>query len=470
MKFVGREHELQILENMYKKNDFQMLVLYGRRRIGKTALLNHFSAGKNPLFYTGIESKERENLQEFGSAVLTYYAPNLPKVKFESFSDAVAYLTLCLKQRPSEERQLIIIDEYPYIAENAPELSSILQREIDCEWANLNVMLILCGSSITFMEDEVMSEKSPLFGRRTGQLDLQPLDYKTAAMFVPDYTPEDKAIVYGITGGVPKYLSEINPKLTIRENIIAQFFNPAGYFYEEPKNLLRQEFRDVSLYYSILNAVGNGAVQVTEIADKTGFDTARIAQALSKLEAVRIVRKEMPILNEKNKKLTQYFLYDGMFRFWFRFVPKGTAAIERYYGEEYYQSMVEPILHDYMGGIFELICQEYAFRMGMEGAWTTIPTRVGKWRGSDPQKKCPADIDVVAVNDADKTAVIGECKFKNSLFGKEEYETLIDRARLLYPYRVTRHLIFTLSGVTPWVLEHISEDTEIITIENIYKG
>ena len=468
MEFIGRKHELQILENMYSKKGFRMMVIYGRRRIGKTALLSRFSEDKSPMFYTGIESKERENLQEFANAVMARYNPDMPNVKFDSFSTAVAYLTACLKKAPPEESQLVVIDEYPYVAESAPELSSILQREIDREWKNLNVMLVLCGSSITFMEDEVLGEKSPLFGRRTGQLDLQPLDYRTSAEFVPDYKPEEKAIVYGITGGIPKYLSEIDPKLTLSQNIITQFFNPSGYFYEEPKNLLRQEFRDVSLYYSILNAIGNGAVQMTEIADKTGFDTARVAQALAKLEAVRIVRKETPILNEKNKKLTQYFLYDGMFRFWFRFVPKGSTAIERYYGETYYHSAVEPVIHDYMGGIFEMICREYTFCRGMESKWETVPTRTGKWRGNDSQKKCPADIDVVAVNDAEKTAIIGECKFKNTPFGKEEYETLLDRARLISPYRVTRCLIFSLSGVTAWVGQQNNPMTEVISVEELY--
>ena len=469
MEFIGRERELSTLESMYARDSFQMLVLYGRRRIGKTTLLNRFSGGKNPLFYTGIESKADENLREFAGAVRLRFHPEMPEARFAGFSETLAFLSACLKEADPAERQLIIIDEYPYMAESAPELSSVLQREIDRCWKDLNVMLILCGSSITFMEDKVLGEKSPLFGRRTGQLDLQPFDYRTSAEFVPVYTPEEKAIVYGITGGIPRYLAQLDPKRPLSANIIAQFFDPSGYFYEEPKNLLRQEFRDISLYFSILNAIGSGAVQVTEIAEKTGFDTARVSQALAKLETVRVIRREIPILNEKNKKLAQYNLRDGMFRFWFRFVPKGSAAIERYYGEAYYRSMVEPVLHEYMGQVFEDICREYTFRKGMEGVWGNIPTRVGKWRGSDPLKKCPADIDVVAVNDAEKTAVIGECKFKNTPFGKEEYETLTDRARLAAPFLVKRFLIFSLSGVTKWVEEQADPRTEIVPMDALYR-
>ena len=468
MRFIGRERELLTLEKMYEKNSFQMLVLYGRRRIGKTTLLGRFSEGKDPIFYTGIESKDSENLIELGNTVFSHFNPGAVPVGFRSFSDVLSYITLSIKRSDSGSRHLIIIDEYPYVAGAAPEFSSVLQREIDHEWKKLNIMLVLCGSSITFMEEEVLGEKSPLFGRRTGQINLGPFDYRETALFTEKYTPEEKAIVYGITGGIPKYIAELDPDASIDDNITGNFLSTSGYFYEEPKNLLRQEFRDISLYYAILNAIGNGGTQVSEISGKTGFDTAKISQALRKLEAVRIIRKEVPVLNEKNKKLTQYSLYDGMFRFWFRFIPKGTAAIERGYGKKYYENMVKPSLYDYMGGIFETICQEYVFSRCMDGAFDNPITRIGKWRGNDPKKKCTADIDIVAVNDLKKTAVIGECKFKNAALAKEEYETLLDRGRLVMPYAVSRYLIFSLSGVTRWVEEQHNPLVAIVPMEELY--
>jgi AAA+ ATPase superfamily predicted ATPase len=344
MKFLGRKKECGVLEHMYQRNDFQMLILYGRRRVGKTTLLNRFSEGKDPLFFTGIESKDEENLQEFGREVFAHFHEETPGVSFRSWSDLFSFLTSCLRKKSSKKKELIIIDEYPYIAENAEELSSLLQRAIDREWSRMNVMLVLCGSSITFMEEEVLGEKSPLYGRRTGQIDLLPFDYLTSAEFVPGYQPEEKALVYGMTGGIPKYLAMFRDDISVDQNIISLFFSPSGYFYEEPKNLLRQEFRDISLYYAMVNAIASGNCQVSEIAGKSGFDTPKVVQALKKLEAVRIVRKETPILNEKNKKLNQYVLQDGMFRFWFRFVSKGISMIERNYGESYYRAAVQPLL------------------------------------------------------------------------------------------------------------------------------
>ena len=252
-----------------------MLILYGRRRVGKTTLLNHFSEGKDPLFFTGIESKDEENLQEFGREVFAHFHEETPGVSFRSWSDLFSFLTSCLRKKSSKKKELIIIDEYPYIAENAEELSSLLQRAIDREWSRMNVMLVLCGSSITFMEEEVLGEKSPLYGRRTGQIDLLPFDYLTSAEFVPGYRPEEKALVYGMTGGIPKYLAMFRDDISVDQNIISLFFSPSGYFYEEPKNLLRQEFRDISLYYAIVNAIASGSCQVSEIAGKSGFETKK---------------------------------------------------------------------------------------------------------------------------------------------------------------------------------------------------
>lgn len=470
MTFIGRERELASLETMYQKDTFQMMVLYGRRRIGKTTLLNEFSRNKDPLFYTGIETKDSENLQEFGGTAFSHFHIEGSGLTFSSWQDILSFITSRIKAASSSKRQLIILDEYPYIADASPELASLLQREIDLSWSRMNVMLILCGSSVTFMQEEVLGEKSPLYGRRTGQMDLLPLDYRTSALFVPDYTPEEKAIVFGVTGGIPKYLSVFDASLPLHENIQHNYFLSSGYFYEEPMNLLRQEFRDVPLYYAIVNAIGQGCTQVNEISDRTGFDSSRLAPALRKLEAVRIVRRDVPILNEKNKKLVQYVLEDGMFRFWFRFVSRGAGAIERGYGERYYQNMVKPFLHEYMGPIFELICQEYTFRVGALGRFGGMITRIGKWRGNDPYRRTPSDIDVVGIDEMDKKAVIGECKFRNTIFGKEEYETLLSRARLVAPYHVSRYLIFSLSGISKWVADQIGEksDTDFIPMEQLY--
>ena len=234
--------------------------------------------------------------------------------------------------------------------------------------------------------------------------------------------------------------------------------------------MLRQEFRDTSLYFAILHAIGSGSIQVNEISDKTGFGSEKVVQALHRLEAVRIVKRYVPILNEKNKKLSQYVLRYGMFRFWFRFVPRGINAIERGFGRQYFENAVRPFLHEYMGPVFETICQDYTALRGMTGRYGFLVTRIGKWRGSDPVKKEPTDIDVVGISDIDKKAVIGECKFKNEIVGRQEYQTLVDRARLVDPYHVEKYLLFSLSGFSDWLTTHAASDPtlELLSIDDLY--
>ena len=469
-KFIGRERELAALEEMYNASSFQMMIIYGRRRIGKTTLINQFCSDKDPLFYTGIEEKEEENRSGFSAAAVRHFLSGSPDVTFASYSDLLHFITSQIRSDSSGKRHVIVMDEYPYIAKASPEFSSVLQREIDIEWQKLNIMLILCGSSVTFMEDEVLSSKSPLFGRRTGQIDLRPFDYLTSSLFTPEYSPEEKAVIFGITGGIPKYLSLIRPDTSLQDNIIRLFFSASGYFYEEPGNMLREEFRDIPLYHSILFAIANGNSQVADICSKTGLDSPVVVPALKKLIAVRLIRKEYPILGKKNKRLHRYILSDGMFRFWFRFVRQGISAIERGYGSDYFERAVLPYLHDFMGPVFKEICQDYTFRTSFTGRFGIMLTEIGKWRGSDPVEKCQTDIDVVGIDFTTHSAVIGECKFKNELFGKKEMDTLKDRARLLSDYSVRYYLLFSLSGFSSSVISHCTENPEFIpvTMDDLY--
>lgn len=464
-RFIGRERELTQLNETFSKEGFQMAVVYGRRRVGKTTLLNRFSEGKRSVFYTAIETGKEINQEQLGKMVFQFFSGSNIDPHFRSYEEVFAYITECLnKEEWKKEKIILIIDEYPYLAESDKSVSSVLQRWIDREWSKLNLFLILCGSSVSFMEEEVLGSKSPLYGRRTAQMDVRPFDYKTSALFVPDYSAEDKAIMYGITGGTAKYLSVMDPSISLEENIKRQFFRDDGYLYEEPQNLLRQEFRNIALYNSIIEAVAQGAVQMNEIAAKTGLDTSAVSQAAAKLISVRILKKDIPILNEKNKRYAQYVIRDGMFRFWYRFVPRAAGAVERGLGSEYYDQAVAPFLHEYMGGIFEEMCREYVFVNGLSGKYDEIITNVGKWRGMDNLKKEPADIDVVGINMVDKKAVIGECKFRTARFGREDETKLMDRARLIFPYTVIQYMLFSAGGFTEQVIKD-AEDKKVVCVK-----
>ncbi|MDE6749695.1 MAG: ATP-binding protein, partial [Lachnospiraceae bacterium] len=205
-KFIGRKAELQTLENMYHSSGFQMVVIYGRRRIGKSTLIKEFIKDKRAVYYTATKTGISKNIELWGKQALETLAPEMNQLTFKNADDLLTFLG----KNSEEERCIVVIDELPYLAAADKSILSVLQKMIDNQWINGQMFLILCGSSISFMENEVLSEKSPVFGRRTAQIRLEPFRYLEAAEFVPSYSYEEKAICFGITGGTAKYLSMLD--------------------------------------------------------------------------------------------------------------------------------------------------------------------------------------------------------------------------------------------------------------------
>ncbi len=465
-KFIGREQELQTLEKLQHKDGFQMLVLYGRRRVGKSTLLQKFADGKRAIFYTAIRSGAQRNLELLSQRVLQVLAPNLPRVSFPSYEELFAFIG----QAAQEQRLIFVIDELPYLVEQAPALLSIMQKAIDQQWLSGQLFLILCGSSVSFMENEVLGEKSPLFGRRTAQLALQPFAYWDAAKFTPAYSPEEKALCYGVTGGVAKYLSLLDDQRPLAENLCELFFDKAGYLYEEPENLLTQEYRNVTTYNAIIGAVAAGRTKLTQIADLTHLDPTKIAHAVRNLCATGILRKEYAITDERNKKKIRYHLADSMFRFWYRFIPDEIDAIGMGHGDVYYQHLVEPHLSDYMGEVFEDMCRAYTLHAGLTGQLPCLVTKVGKWWGTNPQTHEETDIDVVGLDMATKQALLGECKFRNEPLDKSVFAQLQQRNGLIDShFRVSGYLLFSKSGFSSWILDHQQANgIQTVTLSDMY--
>ena len=292
----------------------------------------------------------------------------------------------------------------------------------------------------------------------------------------PEYSFEDKAVVYGITGGVAKYLALINPKCSIDTNIKRLFFHTDGYLYDETRNLLTQEFSDVTMVNNVIEQIASGANTINEISQKIGQNSTTVLYTIDKLIQVGLVEKRKCITEEKNKKKTQYVLKDSMFRFWYAFIPKATSVIEMGQGDLYYDKVVKPQLHDFMGNVFEDMCRYYTLMNGITGAFGSMLTSVGVWWGTENFKKGSenihqsADIDVVGISDVDKTAVIGECKFKNEKIDKNIYDILVRRSSVISgKYRIIRYLFFSLNGYTDW-FDTINDDSIVLlTLDDLYK-
>lgn len=235
--FVARKRELLKFEEFWGRGNFQCVIVYGRRRIGKTALIGEFLKDKPAIFFTGLETSGDENLKNLSQAIFDFSQPGLGAPVYSDFETAFeAIFTL------AEERQIIFaIDEFPYLEKSHRGISSILQKLIDKHKSASKLFLILCGSSMSFMENQVMGEKSPLFGRRTGQMKILPFDFFETKEFFRKFSIFDLMTIYGVTGGVPHYLAQINEQLSVAENITRNFFDTSSPMFEEPANMLKQE-------------------------------------------------------------------------------------------------------------------------------------------------------------------------------------------------------------------------------------
>ena len=471
--FIGRTRELHSLEEVYNKKGFGMTVIYGRRRIGKSTLISEFAKDKKTIFYTATKVSADRNLELFSEQVLSVLDPAYKNARFPSVESVFDLIT----EKVGKDKVVLVIDELPYWAEKDEALLSVIQKYIDTRWTKTNLMLILCGSTLSFMEKKVLSEKSPLFGRRDSQIRLETFNYRESALFVPDYSTEDKAICYGVTGGVAKYLALFDAKKSLDYNIKKLFFNTDGYLFDETKNLLTQEFSDITLANTIIEVIASGENQLSIIAAKVNEKEPTVLYSLNKLIEVGLVERRKCITDEKNKKKTQYILRDSMFKFWYSFIPKAYSVIEMGQGEFYYDKVVKPVIHSYMGSIFEDMCRYYTLEQGVQNRFGCFVTKVGTYWGTEliedkdgKKSQIAADIDVVALSEVDKTVLIGECKFTKAKIDKEIYETLVRRAALIFgKYRLKNYLLFSLNGYSQWVSEIDNDKLILITLDDMYR-
>lgn len=255
LMFHYRESELAKLNRRYQNRQFECIVIYGRRRVGKTALINEFCKDKKTIFFAALNATERENLTALSKAIYECEkkaACDAPV--FSSFDSALDAIT-----DMAEERLVFVIDEFPYLAKAAESISSRLQHMIDHKWQHTKLYLILCGSSMSFMEEQVLGYESPLYGRRTAQFKIEPLSYREVEAFYPGLSKQEQALVYGITGGIPLYINKLGVQDGIKEALLENLFDASSYLFEEPQNLLKQELREPAVYNTIITTIASGA-------------------------------------------------------------------------------------------------------------------------------------------------------------------------------------------------------------------
>lgn len=455
--FVGRKRELEKLDYLYNSSQFEFAVFYGRRRVGKTTLINEFIKDKNAVYYMAVEGTRKENLSGLSKALLAAEG-TMDGPEFSDYANLLNYIDgLCKCQ----ERLIIAIDEFPYLAASYPAISSMLQSHIDQCWKNSRLFLILCGSSMSFMEEQVLGYKSPLYGRRTAQFKLHPFTFFETRRMIVGFSDEDQAVLYGVTGGIPEYISRIDSSKSLDDNIVDLFFDESGRLFEEPVNLLKQELREPASYHSIISAIAGGASRMNDISTKTGLETSRCSNQIMSLISLGIVRKETPITEGDSSRKTLYQLEDSMFLFWYRFVRPNISSITRGVGGTVYSSLVKPQINSFMGKIFENICQQYLFHPQI---YETLPFPVGntgRWWGGNAIKKRQEEIDIMAVQEP--CALFCECKWKNTVVDMETMHTLLERGGL-FGYPEKYYFIFSKSGFDSTVNDYAKKHKEVSLI------
>jgi len=436
--FVSRTRELQALQRAYQAEGFQFPVIYGRRRVGKTALINEFVRGKDNIFFTGLETNAKQNLANFSKSVFEHAGGFGTTPVFPNFQEALEYVFALSK----EKRLVLVIDEYPYVAKSCKGFASILQVLIDKYKHTSKLFLILCGSSMSFMEEQVLGYQSPLYGRRTAQFKILPFDFFESRLCFKNFSAHDMACIYGIVGGTPPYLLQMDDRLSVEENIKNTFLNTTSYLFEEPTNLLKQEVREPAVYNALIAAIATGSSKLSDISNKVGEETSVCSAYLHNLISLGIIKKETPV-TEKSSRKTIYSVADNMFRFWYRFIPANMSIIQNGMVELAYKNIAEQ-LSSFMGMVFEEICKQYLWKLNREGKAAMTFTHLGRWWGGDAKTKTKAEVDILAI--ADKgSALFGECKWTNEEVDTNVLETLIQRSELL-PFSRKHFYVFAKNG------------------------
>ena len=408
--FVNRIEELGYLEKLYKEKNARLLIIYGRRRIGKTELLRQFSKDKKHLFFSSDLSSEQEQLRQFTEKI--YQVTGESFLQTQSFSSWEASLRYTFDHL-IDKIPLIIIDEFPYLCVSNSALPSILQKIWDEKAKENNIFLILCGSYMSFMEKEVLGSKSPLFGRRTGQIVLPPLRFEHLKDFFSHYSKKDRVYIYAVLGGTPAYLQRFSDKRTIEQNVKDEVLSKNAFLYSEPRFLLMEELREPSIYFSILKAIAFGKTRLNEIVQETGIDDRhKVNKYLTVLRELHIVRRKVPLTEDKPHKSRKgiYILDDPFFRFWFRYIFPNMSYLEEGDIDYVWEEKIKPNFDSFVGFIFEDICIQQLKSLNKDNKLPFKAKNIGQWWNGREE------IDIVAL-DGKGSFMFCECKWTAKKIG-----------------------------------------------------
>jgi AAA+ ATPase superfamily predicted ATPase len=456
MTFYDREEELDTLTAAVESPGSDFVVVYGRRRVGKTELLKEFCTDRSHIYFLAAQEAEHRQREKFLDQVADYFDERVPRI--DSWDEAFEYLGENLQQ----EDLVVVIDEFPYLVKENDSLPSYVQAFVDQALDGTDSMLVLCGSSVSTMESEILGHESPLYGRRTAQLDVTPFSFQQAREVI-SYNITDAVRSYAVTGGTPMYLTLFDYDQSLAANIRSHVLSPSAVLYNEPEFLLRTELRNPARYMSILEAVALGHTTPNEISGATGIDSGPLSKYLQTLRRLRLIERDVPVTaSGKKSKRSRYRVADEFLRFWFRYVEPHRSSIEEA-PEIVYDGTIEPDLPTHVATTFEDVCQEAVWEGIRRGAFEPY-SEVGRWWYGEEE------IDIVGLAPSDDRVLLAECKWTTDPVGEDLVESLRAKAKHVRwgpPDRDEQFALFSKNGFVDGLEAQLDDSWSLFTVADI---
>jgi AAA+ ATPase superfamily predicted ATPase len=477
MKFIGRKRELLALEHFYNTSEAGLMILFGRRRVGKTSLLTHFMESRQlsgGFYWMATTHNTAYQLRDFSQALFRYdprfTSPPSADFTFSNWEAAFNHLVEVVAQFPTP--QFVVIDEFTYLVRNDPALTSLLQKLWDHRFSKIaNLRLVLTGSLVGMMEREVISYQAPLYGRATSLLRLRPLPYAAIIDLFPERQPDERVAIYAATGGVPAYLNLFTRTKSFVSALRNECLIPGSVMLGDPAVMMHEQLKEPQTFESILSVIASGFHKWGEIAKMAGVTETSLSHYLRILEELELIERRDPLFAKPEGRRGQYYLRDHFLQFYYRFLVPHLSKIDRGYLDVAIDQIYQD-LRSFIGiSVFEELCREWTLSAGVAGQLDFEPEVVGSyWRQYRGQG---VQLDVVAANQRQKKLLIGEAKWGKEAVSRSILTDLIRRSQRMPQVAEgwqVQYALFSREGFTDATVETARElGVRLITLEDMEK-
>lgn len=424
MKFYGRTREKQILHRLFQREGCFAALVYGRRRVGKSELIKQClrETEAKSVYFECKQTTEQNNVESLSE--LVSYALGFPRLAFDNIEEVLDFLF----KQSCDTNIIVVLDEYPYLRDAVKGLDSILQRLIDQYRDNAQLKLVLCGSFVDVMKSLLLTQ-NPLYGRVDLTIDLKPMDYFDSALFYPQFSDEDKVRLYSVFGGIPYFNRLIDPTLTVKENIIELIASPGARLENEVSMYLRSEIAKLSNANEVFEALARGFSKYSDLLSQSHVSSSpTLADVLDRLMRMEVVKKEIPINDENNKRRAGYYITDNLSLFYYRYVFRYASQMNVMDPNVFYDRYIAKDFEEHhVPHAFETICKQYLIRENRAGKLPEVFDKIGKYYYDDPATRTNGEFDIVTQDT--KGYIFYEAKFRKEPLSRSMVEQEIAQVR-----------------------------------------